>query len=341
MDHVGIDLHKNQSQIAVLTDQGELVEQRIRTERHRFAAALAGSPKRVLVEASTESEWVARCLEEQGHEVIVADPNYAPMYSRRSRRVKTDRRDARALVEACRSGTYRLAHRTSDPQRHVRARLAVRESMVRTRVRYVSLIRALVRREGCRVPSGTTGCFAERVRKMELPQHLTAEVAPLLRLLEVLTKEIKAAEKELEKTVREDPDVQRSQTMPSIGPLTAACFKAVLDSAVRFRSAHQVEAYLGLVPSERSSGERQRKGRIIKTGSPRMRWMLVQAGWRLLRSKDPRIKPLQAWASRIAVRRGLKIAVVALARRLAGILWAMWRDGSDFDPGQLIPRPAL
>ena len=83
---------------------------------------------RILLEASTESEWVARCLEALGHEVIVADPNFAPMYATRTRKVKTDRRDARALADACLLGAYHPAHRLSDPQRHVRGRLLVRDA---------------------------------------------------------------------------------------------------------------------------------------------------------------------------------------------------------------------
>jgi hypothetical protein len=152
MEHIGIDVHKNQSQICILTNEGELIEKRIVTERGRFAGVFGSRARaRILIEASTESEWVARCLEALGHEVVVGDPNYSPMYGRRTRRVKTDRRDARALAEACRSGTYRPAHRTSDARRHLRGRLAVREALVRTRARYISLIRALLRREGLRV----------------------------------------------------------------------------------------------------------------------------------------------------------------------------------------------
>ena len=101
MDHIGIDVHKRESQIYILAEDGEVIEHRIRTEPERFAAVLGSRPRaRVLIEASTDSEWVARCLEALGHEVIVADPNFAPMYATRSRKVKTDRRDARALAEA-------------------------------------------------------------------------------------------------------------------------------------------------------------------------------------------------------------------------------------------------
>src|SRR5215471_19460937 len=119
MDHIGIDLHKRESQICILAEGGELIERRIRTDPHRFAELLGErAPACILLEASTESEWVARCLEELGHDVVVADPNFAPMYATRTRKVKTDRRDARALAEACRLGAYRPAHRLSDAQRH-------------------------------------------------------------------------------------------------------------------------------------------------------------------------------------------------------------------------------
>ena len=160
MDTIGLDLHKRETQLCVGHADGTITEQRIVTSRERFTAVLGHrSPARILVEASTESEWVACHLETLGHEVIVADPNYAPMYATRSRRVKTDRRDARTLMEACRAGTYRPAHRLSAARRHVRAQLAVRDAVVRTRTRYVAVAKALVRRDGLRVPSSA----AERV----------------------------------------------------------------------------------------------------------------------------------------------------------------------------------
>ncbi len=332
MEHIGIDLHKNQSQVCILTAEAELIEKRIRTHRERFAAVLGARPRaQILIEASTESEWVARCLEAQGHEVIVADPNYAPMYAQRSRRIKTDRRDARALAEACRIGAYRRAHRATDEQRHVRGRLAVRESLVRTRARYISLVRALLRRQGFRIRAGSTASFLDRVAELELSRHLQLEIAPLLTMMTVLNRQIAQANKEVEKIADQDPVVRRLCTVPGVGPVTAASFVATLDTAERFRGAHQVEAYLGLVPREMSSGEKQRRGRITKTGNRRTRSLLVEAGWVLLRSPRPSVAPLRAWTERLAGRRGKRVAVVALARKLAGILYAMMRDGTEFD----------
>ena len=191
MDHIAIDVHKRESQICILAEGGELIEQRIRTEPERFAAALGERPRaRILIEASTDSEWVARCLEGLGHEVIVADPNFAPMYATRTRKIKTDRRDARALADANLLGAYRPAHRLSDAQRHVRGRLGVRDALVHTRTRYISLIRALLRQQGYRVPSGSAEGFVHRLRTLTLPGRLLSVIAPLLAVMQHLNRQL-------------------------------------------------------------------------------------------------------------------------------------------------------
>jgi transposase len=316
MDHIGMDVHKKESQLCILTEAGELIERRVRSEPERFAVVLGDRPRaRILIEASTDSEWVARCLEALGHEVIVADPNFAPMYATRTRKVKTDRRDARALADACLLGAYRPAHRLSDPQRHVRGRLLVRDALVRTRTRSISLIRALLRQQGYRVPSGSAEAFLRRVRAVALPGRLLSTIAPLLAVMRHLNTQLAYADQVIEDVTAHDDRVQRLRTVPSVGPVTAAAFVATIDDVRRFRHAHQVEAYLGLVPRELSSGESQRRGHITKAGPPRMRWLLIQAAVSILRRRPPEAEALRAWALRIAAQRGKLIAVVALARR--------------------------
>jgi len=163
MDIIGLDLHKRESQLCIGHADGRITERRIVTSRERFTAELGDRPRaRILLEAATESEWVAQHLEALGHEVIVADPNFAPMYATRSRRVKTDKRDARTLYEAAQQGTYRPAHRLSSARRHVRAELAVRDTLVRARTRCLALAKALVRRDGLRVPSSTSRLVMRR-----------------------------------------------------------------------------------------------------------------------------------------------------------------------------------
>jgi transposase len=343
MDHIGIDVHKTDSQVCIVGEGGELREQRVRTTPERFAAVLGERPRaRILLEASTESEWVARCLEGLGHEVIVADPNFAPMYAARSRRIKTDRRDARALAEACRLGAYRPAHRLSEAQRHVRGRLTVRDALVRTRTGYISVIRARLRQHGWRVPTGSAEGFIRRVLALALPGRLLSELAPLLAVMRQVNQQLAYSDERIAAVARADERVQRLQTVPSVGPVTAAAFVATLDDAGRFAHAHQVEAYLGLVPREWSSGEGQRRGRITKAGHRRVRWLLVQAAVSILRVRHPGTATLREWAVRLAARRGRFIAVVALARRLAGILYAMLRDRTRYQPTRGKPvAPAL
>jgi transposase len=131
--------------------------------------------------------------------------------------------------------------------------------------------------------------------------------------------------------------------VPGVGPVTAASFVATLDTATRFGGAHQVQAYLGLVPRERSSGKVQHKGRITKAGNRRTRSLLVEAAWAVWhRAKRTEAMPLRIWANRIARRRGRRIAMVALARKLAGILFAMMRDKTVYEHERLIaPHPVV
>lgn len=333
---IGLDLHKLQSQLCISHSDGTIEERRILTRADRFTTALAPyRPGRVLLEASTESEWVARHLETLGYEVIVADPNFAPMYATRSRRTKTDKRDARTLMDACRLGAYRKAHRASDERRHIRAQLAVREALVRTRTRYIALIKALLRRDGFRLNSTSSHLYQTRIAELEVSTNLQAELQPLLTMLAPLNEQINAADVTINELGRSDPAVALLMTAPGIGPITAAAVVATIDDISRFASAHQFEAYLGIVPGELSSGEKRRIGPITKAGNTRVRYLLVEAAWRILMSKKHDSLALRDWALQIAARRGRRVAAVALARRLAGVLYAMWRDQAPYNPGRI------
>jgi transposase len=217
--------------------------------------------------------------------------------------------------------------------------LTVREALVRTRTRYLSVIRALLRREGLRVPSGSAAAFAQRLTAMTLSPTQQALIAPLVTLLPPLNAAIAAADARVARRVAADPVAQRLATTPGVGPVTAVAFRATLDDVGRFARPGQVAAYLGLVPSECSSGERQRRGALTKAGNTRLRWLLVQAAWGIWRDRHAASRPLRTWAAALAARRGKGIAVVALARRLAGILFALWRDGTTFDPARVGGRP--
>ena len=250
--------------------------------------------------------------------------------------MKTDKRDAQALAEACRLGAYRPAHRTSDEQRHVRALLAVRESLVRARVRFVALAQAVLSREGFRVPTGTTKCFSARVKDLDLPEHLVVEIAPLLSMFEPLNEQIEALDGRLGEIARKDARVRRVMTMPQIGPVTALSFVATLDDAGRFRGAHQVAGVPGTGATGVELG-RDAAARTDHQGGQREDPLAAGGGSVACghEQEEAETEALRNWADRIARRRGKRVAMVALARKLSGILYAMWRDGSAYDPAKL------
>ena len=325
MDHIGIDVHKRDSQIYLLAEGGEIVEPRIRTEPERFAAVLGTRPRaRIVIEASTDRAGggpVSRGLRPRGH-----------------------RRGPELRADVCAADPQGEDRPTGcpGPGRGVPARrLPPGPSPLRPpAARYISLIRALLRQHGARVPSGSAESFIHRVRGLPLPGRLLSVVAPLLALMRPLNRQLSYSDATIEHLAVQDPRVPRLRSVPSVGPVTAAAFLAAIDDAQRFRHAHQLDADLGLVPREYSSGETQRRSAITKAGHSRTRWLLIQVAVSILRRRPPPAEALRTWALRIAARRGTPVAVVALARRLAGILYARLRDGRVFEPPRVRhPRP--
>jgi transposase len=285
------------------------------------------------LETGTESEWVALALEAAGYEVVVADPNFAPMYGELRRRVKTDRRDVAALAEANRRGWYRATHRVSAEQRARRQMLRARRQLVQMRSGTIALIRSLVRQSGYRLPSASSAAVPARLAALRLPEALGDTLMPLRKTVEDLSTQIAAVDARLERAAQGDAVVERLQTVPGVGPVVALTFRAFVDDVSRFQHAGQVSAAIGLVPREDSSAERRHRGHITKAGPRELRSLLVQAAWACWRSKAS--LTLRAWAEALAARRGKRIAVVALARRLSRILYALWRDGSTFQAATL------
>ena len=235
---------------------------------------------------------MARHLESLGPEVIVADPNDAPMYAKRSRRTTTETRDARTLMDACETGAWRPAYRLSEGRRHVRAELAVRDALVRTRTRDIALAKALVRRDGLRVPTRRRAWVPTRIAALDLSPALTTELAPLFAVFAPLNAQIAVADARIAAFVHEDPIAARLTTAPGVGPVPASAFVATIEDLTRFRL-----------------------GPITTAGNGRLQWRLVEAAWTILRSTSAETAALRAWTLQVAQRRGKRIAVVARARR--------------------------
>ena len=335
MVYGAIDLHMRYSQIRIVDAEGRVVrEGRVPTTAERLRGAFGDlGPVRILLETGTESEWVAQALEVAGHTVIVADPNYAPMYGELRRRVKTDRRDVAALAEANRRGWYRATHRVSATQREIRQVLRSRRHLVQMRSGTIALMRSLLRQTGYRLAAGSAEGVPARLARLTLPAALAATVTPLGRAIGQVTEALAEVDARLATYAAQDPVVHRLRTVPGVGVVVGLTFRAFVDDVQRFARAAQVSAAIGLVPCEDSSAERRHRGHISKAGPRELRSLLVQAAWACWRSHGS--ATLRAWVERLAARRGRRIAVVALARRLSRILFAVWRDQAVFNAAHL------
>src|SRR6059036_1015564 len=231
MDYGAIDLHTRRSQIRIVREDGTVIlERRVDTTRAEWDRMFGGRTRmRILLESSTESEWVAPHLEGLGHEVVVADPNYAAMYGSRSRKVKTDRRDVAALAEANRTGVFRRAHRVSAPAQELREQLRVRAHAVRMRAQTITVLRSLLRRHGLRLATGAADHVLTRLDRMPMPAPLAAAIAPLRTMIVDLNRTVARREDAIEARAT-DARTQQLMTAPGVGPIVALTFQAVLDT---------------------------------------------------------------------------------------------------------------
>ena len=330
MEHVAIDLGGRESQICVRRSDGTIVEER-RCRTATLAAYLATRPaSRVVVDTCSEAFGVADAARQAGHEVRVVPATLVRALGVGARRLKTDRRDARALSEVSCRIDLPSVHVPSRQAREHKTMCGMREALVGTRTKLVNTVRGWLRAEGRRPRGGELSTFAARVRALYPDTTLPTYVERQLRTLDALNVEIADADRELARTAKADTTARRLMTAPGVGPSTAVRFVAALDEISRFKGAHAVESYLGLVPGEDSSADRKRRTSITKAGSTALRWCLVQAAWAARRTR--RKAPMHRWADEVEKRRGKRVAVLALARKLAGILFAIWRDGTVYEP---------
>jgi transposase len=333
MDHVAIDLGSRESQVCVRAADGEILEER-RVGTRSLGKYLAGRQKsRVVLEACAEAFSVADAASAAGHETVVVPASLAPSLGVGDRGIKTDTRDARNLSEAsCRMSKLPKVHVPTQVSRDRKAMCGMREGLVQARTKLVNTVRGWTRPQGMGVVrSGAPTTFPSRVTEhvKERGGTIPKYVELVLKAIGELTAQIEEADSVLEENAASDPTCQLLMTAPGVGPTTAVRFVAAIDSVERFPNAHRLESYLGLTPGENSSSQRKRKTALTKAGPSKLRWALVQASWAARRYyKDD---PMVLWSLEVEKRRGKPVAVMALARRLAGMLYAMWRDGAPYD----------
>jgi len=327
---IGCDYHPSFQQIAFVdTETGELQEQRLGHSEgaEKFYRDLAaGSRKlRVGMEASGHARWFERLLSELKVELWIGDA--AEIRAKRVRKKKTDREDARHILQLLIEDRFPRIWVPSWDNRDVRQLLWHRHRMVQMRTRIMNQLQAVALNEGVR-------CKKRLWRENGRKQLEAFPLAPwasrrrhdLLELLDRLNPTITELTLKIEQEVDKYPAAQRLRTHPGVGALTALAYVLVIGDVERFRCGKQIASYLGLVPTEESSGERQRLGHISKQGSALLRFLLVEAAQATVRSD----REWRSKFSHVAMRRGRKIAKVAMARRLAVRLYWMWRQGWEY-----------
>jgi transposase len=284
------------------------------------------------VETCAEAFKVADQALAHEHEVKVVPALLVRSLGVGARGIKTDRRDAQVLSEVSCRIDLPSVHVPSDLARQRRMMCTAREQLVTSRTALINSVRGWARTVLLKVGSCEPSVFAGRVRAASLktPDGTPAFIERLLVCIETFNEQITQADKELGQLAKEDPVCQRLMSVPGVGPVTSVRFVSAIDEISRFGSAHAVQAFLGLTPGENSSSDRRQRTGITKAGPASVRRTLVQASWNLRRARPQ--DPISQWAMQIELRRGKFIATVAVARKLAGILFAMWRNGTRYEP---------
>lgn len=330
MEHIAIDLGGRESQICVRSSDGSIVEERRHATSH-LARYLAKRPKsRVIVETCAEAFGVADSALELGHEVRVVPATLVKSLGVGSRGTKTDRKDAQILSEVSCRIDLPSVHVPSMISRRRKTVCGMRESLVSARTMLLNSVHGWLRGQSKGVlRSGVPETFPTRVRT-HITEELPRNVERQLETIEHLNRQISEADEDLEKMANKDDECRRLMTIPGVGPVTALRVVAAIDEVSRFDGAHKVEAYLGLTPGEHSSSERRQRTSITKAGPPAVRRALIQGAWAARRTRGDH--PMVQWSLEVEKRRGKRVAIVALARKMVGVMYALLRDGTTYDP---------
>ncbi len=321
---IGCDFHPSFQQVAIVDQPtGEYQEKRLahREEAEQFYRGLAGQTVRVGMEACGHYPWFERLLAELGIELWLGDA--ATIRATVVRQQKTDRRDAAHLLQLLVENRFPRIWVPSLEERDVRQLLVHRHKQVQARTRIKNQLQALALSQGVqRKRKLWTQAGRAELEKLELLPYAAQRRTQLLQALDAMEAEIEQLNRRVEEEVGKRPAALRLQTHPGVGPVTALAMVLTLGPAKRFESGRKVGSYCGLIPSEHSSGGRQRLGRISKQGSSLLRFLLVEAGQSAARHDAE----LGRFYRRLAMRKHRALAKVAVARKLAVRLYLMLRE---------------
>src|SRR3974390_532787 len=334
MDHfAGLEVPVNETRNCIVDGAGRIVrETKVASEPEALLAVLKNAAyhfKRVGLEAGPLSQWLFSALAEAGLPVICVETRHMKAVLK-AQINKTDRNDARGIAQMMRVGLYRPVHVKTLRSQKLRMLLTHRKLLQSKAIAIENELSGTLRNFGLKV--GMVGAAKFEVRINELVANLpdlAVLVEPLLVVRRALREQIGVLHHRLLAIVRDDEVCRRLMTVPGVGPVVAPPYRATVDVPARFRKSKSVGAVFGLTCSRDQSGERDRPGAISRCGDEMMRVMLYEAAQSML-VRSRRWSWLKAWAMQIARRRGMKRAIVALARRLAVIMHRIWVDGTEF-----------
>jgi transposase len=334
MDHfAGLDVSVKETSVCIVDETGRIVrEAKVASEPAALLAVLNNFShhfKRIGLEAGPLSQWLFSALAETGLPVICVETRHMRAVLK-AQINKTDRNDARGIAQMIRAGLYRPVHVKTLRSQKLRMLLTHRKLLQSKAIAVENDLRGTLRNFGLKVGMVGTVKFEARIKELveNLPD-LAGLVEPLLVVRRVLREQITVLHRRLLAIVKDDEVCRRLMTVPGVGPVVALTYRATVDVPARFRNSKAAGAVFGLTPAKYQSGESERTGSISRCGDDMMRTMLYEAAQSML-LRSAKWSWLKAWAMKIARQRGMKKAIVALARRLAVIMHRIWIDGTEF-----------
>jgi transposase len=334
MDHfAGLDVSVKETSVCIVDDTGKIVrEVKVASEPEALLQILGSRAyrfKRIGLEAGPLSQWLYSVIAEEGLPVICVETRHMRAVLK-AQINKTDRNDARGIAQMMRAGLYRPVHVKTLRSQKLRMLLTHRKLLQSKAIAIDNDLRGTLRNFGLKVGTVGTVKFEARIKELvtDIPD-LGLLVEPLLVVRRALREQLGILHRRLLAIVRDDEVCRRLMTVPGVGPVVALTYRATVDVPARFRNSKAVGAVFGLTPSTHQSGESERTGAISRCGDEMMRMMLYEAAQSMLTHTN-KWSWLKAWAMKVARHRGMKKAIVALARRLAVIMHRIWVDGTEF-----------
>jgi transposase len=332
MFYCGLDVSLRITALCIMDREGRILrEAKLTSDSVVIDAFLRDSGfglERIGLETGGTSIWLCTELRRLGYPAICIDARHTAAALQAGLRNKNDRNDARGIAELMRVKAYREVWVKSAESQRRGMLLVARGTLHGQRVALENVIRGLLRMEGITLPVRSVRFTEDVLASLENLEALQLIIGPLLEARSSIVRQISILDRQVILTARQDPICRLLMTIPGVGAHTAVSFKACVDDPRRFARSRTVGAHFGLTPRQYSSGEIDIAGRISKRGDRGMRRLLYVAANAMM--TRGRFSALKAWAMRVAKSRGVRRAKVALARRLAVIMHAMWRSGETF-----------